>query len=408
MRDVKKLISELRKSGFPGVEATEWRKSIRLEGELDNWQDIVRAGKIAARYGYKGVINDISLSGFKPDPISVPSAEDASLDGQRPDVLVIGGGVIGCAILRELSKYDLSLLLLEKESDVAMQASSRNDGMIHPGIASNPKKKAAMLNVRGNAMYTELCRELHIPFERYGNLILFESLPLSLVAGAFLTDRAKKLGIKGEYLNKKQVRELEPNISDKVVAAMSYPSSGVLSPYKLTVALAEHAVQNGARVALETVAAGLSVENGSITAVKTNRGIIYPKIVINAAGVFSDRVAEMAGDRFFSIHPRKGETAILDKNAGELVKRSMGAVNLSFLHSNTKGGGVMRTIDGNVLVGPDAYEQPLREDFSTHAENMDAVLQKHLPLINGLSRRDVITYYAGIRASTTFTCCFTT
>jgi glycerol-3-phosphate dehydrogenase len=123
-------------------------------------------------------------------------------------------------------------------------------------------------------------------------------------------------------------------------------------------------------------------------------------MVINAAGVFSDLIAEMANDRFFSIHPRKGECAILDKKKGPLLTRSMGLIGFSMLTSDTKGGGVMRTIDDNVLVGPDAYEQPLREDFSTHAENMDIILEKHLPLIKGFERADVITYFAGIRAST--------
>ena len=116
--------------------------------------------------------------------------------------------------------------------------------------------------------------------------------------------------------------------------------------------------------------------------------------------MFSDKIAEMAGDRFFTIHPRKGHLAILDKKQGPLVQRSMGLIGLSQATSDTKGGGVMRTIDGNVLVGPDAFEQPYREDFSTKRENVDAMLNKHLPLIKGFSKADVITYFAGVRAAT--------
>lgn len=400
MPKIKKVVSALRRAGYAGIEASEWRSSVRLEGELDSWNGVVSAGMIAAHFGYKGVINDITLRGFEHPPMSVPAAQDKSLEGARPDVLVIGGGVIGCAILRELSKLELSLLLIDKESDVAMQTSSRNDGMIHPGIASNPKKKSAMYNVRGNAMYTPLCRELHVPFERYGSLVLFENRLAGMAGSLYLGARARKLGIEGLFANRKRLLELEPNLSEAAACGCEYPSAGVLSPYKLTVALAEHAVQNGAKISLETVATGFEMIAGRISGVKTNRGTIRPRVIINAAGVFSDKIAAMANDGFFTIHPRKGETAILDKNVGGLVLRSMGVVSLSAAHSNTKGGGVMRTIDGNVLIGPDAFEQPLREDFSTTAGRLDAVLSKHLPLIKGLSRRDVITYYAGIRAAT--------
>ncbi|HRT82476.1 MAG TPA: FAD-dependent oxidoreductase, partial [Oscillospiraceae bacterium] len=182
--------------------------------------------------------------------------------------------------------------------------------------------------------------------------------------------------------------------------AFEYPSSGVLSPYKLTVALADNAIENGARFSLNTIVESMELENGAIVGVKTNRGTIRPRMVINAAGVFSDIVAQMANDRFFTIHPRKGECAILDKKKGPLVTRSMGLIGFSMLTSDTKGGGVMRTIDQNVLVGPDAYEQPLREDFSTNAENMNIILEKHLPLIKGFQKSDVIAYFSGIRAAT--------
>ena len=369
-------------------------------GELDDWKAIVKAGKIAAKAGYKGVINDITLKGFTPPPIRTPKQRDNALEGRRPDVLIIGGGVIGCAIARELSKNALDILLLDKESDVAMHASSRNDGMIHPGIASHANTLRGKMNVKGNAMYTQLCEELGVPFQRYGNLILYADHIFGTVAEPYLGERARKLGIVGGKISRKRLREIEPNITDRALGAFEYPSSGVLSPYKLTVALAENAVENGAQVSLDTIVTGMEMEGDAIGSVFTNRGAIHPRLVINAAGVFSDQIAEMANDRFFSIHPRKGELVILDKKKGPLVTRSMGLIDLSQATSDTKGGGVMRTIDQNVLVGPDAYEQPMREDFSTHRENIDAILKKHLPLIKGFAPSDVITYFAGIRAAT--------
>ena len=388
------------KKGFQSIECSEWRKSVRLEGELDDWQKIVQAGKIAAKFGYKAVVNDISLKGFTAPDIKKPSKTDESLAELKPDVLIIGGGVIGCSIARELSKSALDILLVDKESDVAMHASSRNDGMIHPGIASHPGTLRGEMNVRGNYLYTELCRELSVPFERYGSLVLFSSKAFGMLLLPVFARREKLLGIEGRKISRRRLEKIEPNITDEAVGAFEYPSSGVLSPYKLTVALADNAVENGVKISLETIVQSMEVENGKITGVVTNRGTVRPKLVINAAGVFADKIAGMADDRFFTIHPRKGECAILDKKKGLLVTRSMGLIGLAAATSDTKGGGVMRTIDGNVLVGPDAYEQPLREDFSTNKNNMDAVLNKHLPLIKGFSKADVITYFAGIRAAT--------
>ena len=397
---LKKVQKALRKKDLGGIECTEVRNCIRLEGEMDSWTDIVKAGKTAAKFGYKGVLNDISLKGFDEPAIRAPKTTDSSLEGVEPDVMIIGGGVIGCSIARELTKYQLNVLLVDKESDVAMQASSRNDGMIHPGIASHPGTLRGEMNVRGNAMYTQICKDLSIPFERWSNLILYSERFFGFASSFVFAEREKKLGIEGHKVSLEKLHEIEPNITDKAIGAFEFPSSGVLSPYKLTVAFAENAVENGAKVSLDTIVTGITVESGKITAVKTNRGTVRPKAVINAAGTFSDKIAEMADDRFFTIHPRKGHLAILDKKQGSLVQRSMGLIGLSQAFSDTKGGGVMRTIDGNVLVGPDAFEQPYREDFSTKRENVDAMLNKHLPLIKGFSKADVITYFAGVRAAT--------
>lgn len=397
---LKKVQKALRKKDLGGIECTEVRNCIRLEGEMDSWTDIVKAGKTAAKFGYKGVLNDISLKGFDEPAIRAPKTTDSSLEGVEPDVMIIGGGVIGCSIARELTKYQLNVLLVDKESDVAMQASSRNDGMIHPGIASHPGTLRGEMNVRGNAMYTQICKDLSIPFERWSNLILYSERFFGFASSFVFAEREKKLGIEGHKVSLEKLHEIEPNITDKAIGAFEFPSSGVLSPYKLTVAFAENAVENGAKVSLDTIVTGMTVEGGKITAVKTNRGTVRPKAVINAAGTFSDKIAEMADDRFFTIHPRKGHLAILDKKQGSLVQRSMGLIGLSQAFSDTKGGGVMRTIDGNVLVGPDAFEQPYREDFSTKRENVDAMLNKHLPLIKGFSKADVITYFAGVRAAT--------
>ncbi len=395
-----KLANAIRERGLGEIECTPWRESIRLQGLVDGYGQKIMAGKIAAKAGYKGVINDIAARGVVEPPMSAPPAKDASLHNRQADVLIIGGGVIGCAIAREMAKYAVSVLLLEKESDLAMHTSSRNDGMIHPGIASKPGTLRASCNVRGNAMYTRLTQELDIPFRRVGNLILYRSPTLTVPLGLYFGTRALKMGIEGRRLSKAKLYALEPGLMDGLAGGYWYPSTGILCPYQLTVALAENAVENGVEVRLETAALGMELSGGAITGVRTNRGTVRPRVVINAAGVFADQVAGMAGDRFFSIHPRKGEVVILDKKKGHLLHACMGVVDAAMRHSDTKGGGVIPTIDGNVLVGPDAYEQPFREDFSTNADRITAVMEKHLPLVKGLSPGDVITYFSGIRAAT--------
>ena len=393
-----KLENALIKNGFANVACSEWHKSIRLDGELNNWDDIVKAGKIAAKFGYKGVVNEIKLKGYTAPEIKAPKINDDSLEGRTPDVVIIGGGVIGCSIARELSMYKIDILLLEKESDVAMHQSSRNDGMIHPGIASHINTLRGKYNVKGNAMYTQVCQDLDVPFERFGNFVLFNSLPIALGAGILFKARSKHYRIPLEFVGKEKLHALEPNITDDAVVGYSLPTVGMLSPYKLTVAFAENAVENGAHVSLDTIVTSMVKENDKIVKVVTNRGTIYPKAVINAAGVYSDVVAGMVDDKFFTIHPRKGEVIILDKKKGADVQRALSIVTADMATSTSKGGGVMRTIDNNVLVGPDAYEIPDREDYSTHKENINAIMNKHLKLIKTFHPTDAITYFAGIRA----------
>lgn len=391
----KKLVS----SGLNNIEVSQKGKCVLLQGELDKYSDVVKAGKIASKFGYKGVLNDISTKGKKTPPIKRPNVNDNSLDGKKFDVVIVGGGVIGCSIARELSKYNISILVLEKECDVAMQASSRNDGMIHPGIATHLHGNTASYNVRGNAMYKNLCQELDIPFRYTGNLILFKEKNYHLLSPA-IAARSKQIGVEYKHLSKKELLQMEPNIYDEQVGGFIFPSSGVLSPYKLTVALAENAVVNGATVSLSTIVDGFVKKDGKITEIKTNRGRVIPKVVINAAGVFSDKIAEYADDRFFTIHPRKGEIVILDKKKANLFTASMGILNLKELKGNTKGGGLVHTIDDNVLVGPNAIEVMDREDYSTDKKSIDMILKKQLPLVKGLSASDTITYFSGVRAPT--------
>lgn len=382
------------------ITSSEVHSAIVLEGNAANWHDVVEAGKIAANRGFKGVVNRIEAEEIKVPEIRIPDLKDDFLEGKKVDVLVIGAGIIGSAIARELSKWDISLLVVDKEDDVAMHASSRNDGMIHPGIEPKTGSKRAEYNVRGNRLYTKVTRELDVPFKRCGSIILYDKRWMHFLGPLFLR-KARLNGVEGvKLLSYKEVKEREPNVTDDIMGGVFLSSTGILSPFKMAIAYAENAVINGGEISLNTIVQSMKMEKDKITYVQTNRGTIYPRLVINAAGVFADKIADMAGDRFFTIHPRKGEVIFLDNKKGYLLNSVIAKPDFRTLGSETKGGGLVKTIDGNILVGPDAYEQPYCEDYATNRSNIRKIMDKHLPLVPKLSQSDVITYCSGIRAAT--------
>lgn len=374
--------------------------AVKLEGNVNDWQKIVWVGQKAAEYPYRGVINRLQTKEKKNRLFSKPENSDTALDGRSPDVLIIGGGIIGSAIARELSRYQLDILVIEKEYDVAIHTSSRNDGMIHPGFAPKIGSLKSTYNVKGNQMYTQVAKDLGVPVIRHGSYVLFDKSYLK-PAKHYMLSKAEKAGIPGaRYMNRKALEEALPYLSDELRWGVHFPSAGVTSPYKMTVAYAENALMNGAEIALNTAALEMNTYDGKIQAVKTNRGTIHPKLVVNAAGTFADIIADMAGDQFFTIHPRKGEVALLDKKTGKYLHGILGRPAVGFGKRLSKGGGVIRTPEGNLLIGPNNYEVEDREDYSTSRESLDRMLKKQLPMIPQLKKSDVITYFAGTRAST--------
>lgn len=382
------------------IRCRELRSSIVLEGMVDSWDEVVKAGKISANEEYKGVVNNIEVRNLKTKEIKKPILKDKHLEKKKVDVLIIGGGIIGSSIARELSKWNVSILLLDKENDLAKHASSRNDGMVHPGLAPKPGTKRAYYNIRGNKLYSNVTKELNVSFRRIGSLLLINK-KMTRLAYPLIKHRANQNGLEEiKYLNKNELLKREPKISKDIAGAIYIPSTGILSPYKMTIAYAENAVSNGAEVSLNTIVTDIKKENGNIISVSTNRGEIYPKVVINAAGVFSDKIAEMVEDRFFTIHPRKGEIVLFDKKKGNLLDSALARLNLSINSSTSKGGGIVKTIEGNLLLGPNEIEIPYREDFTTASDSLNKMLSKFLPMIPTLNKSDIITYLSGIRAST--------
>jgi len=310
IRAVQKALDAL---GIGKLEARPWRRSVVLEGRVRTWQDYIRAGYAAAGKGFKGVVNDIEVEGLEREREYIPPVRDNTLEGKQFDVIVIGGGVIGCAIARELTRWQLRVAVLEKEDDVAKQTSSRNNGMIHPGIAPARGTKKLHYNILGNRMYTQAARELGFALERCGSLILLEKSWYRLLA-PLAKQQALQKGVDGVILlSRREVFRREPYATPAQRGGVLLPSAGVVAPYDVTVAFAENAVENGAQVFLHTMVQGFAMEHDRIARVLTNRGRIRAKVVVNAAGVWADKVAGWANDRFFTIHGRKGTIAILDK-----------------------------------------------------------------------------------------------
>jgi glycerol-3-phosphate dehydrogenase len=403
MSFLSKLNKKLNNMFSGQVVARDMGGCLVLSGELDTWNDIVRAGMTAVDNNpFFGFVNNIECTGENPMPVRTPKIEDGTLEWEEPDVLIIGGGVTGCAIARELSKYNLSILLIEKEHDVAMQMSGRNLGVVHSGAGLKKNTQKYKFSRQGNAMFENLCEELGVNFKRTGQFVykknrLWDSfLSLTLLYW-------KWMGFKDvRVVGKDELRKYEPSVSSDIRAALFFPATGVVSPFDLTIAYAENAVQNGVGIVLDTIVKSMVTEDGVIKSVITNRGTISPKVVVNAAGVFCDHIASMAEDRFYSIHPQKGTTAVIDKKvADKLIQTVLTSIGKTpAKRKHTKDCGVVHSIDGTTLVGPDTFETIHREDFSTSSFSIKEIFSSLSKIVPSLSEQDVIAYYSGISAVT--------
>lgn len=400
--NIKSIHKRLEKR-FSGAVTAEVRdRSIVLTGQVKTWAEVMEACHMAAtKYSHTHVVNDIACQEARPQKMRLPELRDSVLEGKKPDVLIIGGGISGASIARELSKWKLDILLVEKEPDLAMQASGRNDGEVHPGVDLKKGSRKHYYVRKGNAMYDQVCRELDVPFRRVGQYVGFSNVWAKPVIALYCFVRKHRDGISDtKLISGEELRRLEPSFSEKFKFAMANPSAGCVCPYGLTIAYGENAVQNGAVVSLNTAVLDMQVEKGKILSVTTNRGTVYPKLVINAAGVFAEDIAAMAGDRFYSIHPRRGTNAILDKKAGAYLSSIASAKELIGSKTNSKGGGILHTVHDNLLVGPNAVETWEKENLETRREDVAAVFAKQRQAMPRLSQGDTITYFTGVRAPT--------
>ena len=309
------------------------------------------------------------------------------------DVIIIGAGVSGCAVARELSRYELDICVLEKESDVCEGTSKANSGIVHGGFDAKPGTLKAKLNVLGNQMMDEMAEKLDFPFRRNGAMVVCQSKEEMAVLEE-LMERGKKNGVEGmEMLSRSQALLLEPNLADTVYAAIHIPSSGIVCPFEMNLAYAENAVQNGVQFHLETEVKQIEkMENGF--RVLTDKGMFETRFLINAAGVYADIFHNMVSREKIHITPRRGEYCLLDKNSGNLVERTI------FQIPTPKGKGVLvtPTVHGNLLIGPTAADITDKEGTETTSDGLEEVMKKCTKSVKNIPKRQIITSFAGLRA----------
>ncbi|MBR4026147.1 MAG: NAD(P)/FAD-dependent oxidoreductase [Lachnospiraceae bacterium] len=309
------------------------------------------------------------------------------------DVIIIGSGVSGAASARELSRYNVNVCVLEKEEDVCCGTSKANSAIVHAGYDVANGSLMAKLNVRGNEMMEELSKELDFPFKRNGSLVICraeEDMP-NLQA---LYERGVKNGVKDlRIISKEEVLEIEPNISEEVVAALYAPTGGIVCPFNLNIALAENANVNGVEFKFNTEVTDIKKVDDHFE-LQTNNGVYEAKYVVNAAGVYADKFHNMVSEKKIHITPRRGDYCLLDKTAGQHVSKTIFALPGKF----GKGILVTPTVHGNLLVGPTAIDIEDKEGVNTTAAGLNEVITKASENVKNIPMRQVITSFAGLRA----------
>ncbi len=311
------------------------------------------------------------------------------------DVIIIGGGVIGTAVARHLSHYRLSVTLLEKESELAFGVSKSNSGIIHPGTQNPPGSLKGRLCVRGNALTRRIAGELGVDFKRVGELIVaFSDEDLRRLEG--IKKDAELLGVRGlRIVGRAWLRSHEPNLSGDVVAALYAPTAGVISPYRWVYDLAENALKNGVRIVTNAGVTGIERPScpGGFFKVSTPAGDFHSEFVVNCAGLYADEVARMAGIRDFSITPRKGEEFILDKKREHMTNHLI----FPLPTKTSKGVLIIKTSDGNPMIGPTAEDTADKTDLSTSERGLDTVISSVRRMLPSVDSNDIIAYFAGLR-----------
>ncbi len=309
------------------------------------------------------------------------------------DVIIIGAGVTGCAIARELSRYSANILVIEKDEDVCCGTSKANSGIVHAGYDAKPGSLKAKFNVRGNELMTSLAQDLDIPFKRIGSLVV-------------CTDESQRSGIEELYsrgiangvpdlriLEASEIREIEPNITDDVVCALYALTAGVICPFRLNIAMAECSCQNGVDFVFDSPVSAISrFDSGFV--VSTPLGEYTCSVVVNAAGCHSDELHNMVSSTKLHITPRRGDYMLLDRSCSGLVNHVI------FPQPTSLGKGILvtPTVHGNILIGPTAVDTSDKDEAPVTSEGISKVIEGSAKNIKRVPYKQVITGFSGLRA----------
>lgn len=308
------------------------------------------------------------------------------------DVIVIGAGAVGCAIARELSRYELSVLVLEKECDVAYGTSGRMSGVVHAGFNNKTGSLMARLCVEGNREFGSICKDLDIPFRNTGKvLVAFDEKDMEELGR--IIERGKANGCEGlRLLGEEEIRAIAPGIGG--VGGMLSPNTSIFDPFEFCIAHAENAMDNGVEFSFESEVTAISKDNG-LFEVKTSKGVFRSRLLVNSAGLFCDRISAMLGVDKYRIYPCRGQYYILDKVADSLL--DIPAYPVPRPGIGGLGVHLTPTIDGNIIIGPSAEYIDENDDYASTPEIMDKLFSEARALLPAIERKYIIGNYCGIR-----------
>ena len=309
------------------------------------------------------------------------------------DIIVIGAGVVGCSIARELSKYNLDVLVVEKNSDVSEGISKGNSGIVHAGYNEKIGTLKAKLNIEGNKIFDDLSRDLQFPFKRNGAFILaFKDEEMKTLES--LKENGEKLGVEGlEILTREEALNIEPNLNKEIVGVLNVKTSGIVSPYEMTIALAENAAENGVEFKLNSKVTNIEKISEGYKVTLNNKEVVSGKIIINASGLEGAFLNNLVSMSKREINPVKGEYCLFDKVAGAMINKTLFQVP----NKLSKGVLVTPTAEGNLLVGPNAVEGKTLE---TSREGIDEILDKSKKSLEELPVARILNTFSGIRPKT--------
>ncbi len=309
------------------------------------------------------------------------------------DVAIIGAGVVGAMCARSLAKYNLKIVILEKNNDVAMGASMANSGIVHSGFDAKEGTLKAKLNVEGSKMMPKIAKDLGVKYINNGSMVIgFSKEDEEKIKELY--ERGIKNGVeKLEILTGEEAKKIEPNLSENVTCVLYAKTGSIICPYELTIAAIGNAMDNGAELKTNFEVESIKKQEEDYKICSSNEEI-YAKYIINCSGINADEIASMIGDKSFTIHPRRGEYMLLDKECGNLIKSTI------FVTPTKMGKGILTspTVDGNLLLGPTSEDIEDKDDKKTTDEGIKKVIEGVTKNLKSVPTNKVITSFTGLRA----------